>query len=166
MDIIKEDTILLPLTKTCTGHAYSALGRKDDAVMVWEQGYEHAIHQSADLKQLLELEELLTSAKQSMADAKQLSEWSVSKPEPNNSVKSNETFNNHTMSNIGYEPRGHSREIKSKRNHVNSNGNHYKKQNETYNIFVDFGSSSSTYDNRKIYDLSTKISLIPNKSID
>ncbi|KAK2967664.1 hypothetical protein RJ640_030535 [Escallonia rubra] len=46
------------------GHAFSALGRKDDAVMVWEQGYEYAVRQSADLKQLLELEELLTCAKQ------------------------------------------------------------------------------------------------------
>ncbi|KAI3495744.1 hypothetical protein L1887_38090 [Cichorium endivia] len=36
--------------------AYSALGRKDDVVMVWEQGYELAVYQSADLKQLLELE--------------------------------------------------------------------------------------------------------------
>ncbi|XP_027193136.1 suppressor of RPS4-RLD 1 isoform X2 [Cicer arietinum] len=47
------------------GHALSALGRKSDAVLVWEQGYEHAQHQSTDLKQLLELEELLVTAKQS-----------------------------------------------------------------------------------------------------
>ncbi|KAJ1414511.1 Tetratricopeptide-like helical domain superfamily [Sesbania bispinosa] len=46
------------------GHALSALGRKADALLVWEQGYEHAQHQSADLKQLLELEELLMTAKQ------------------------------------------------------------------------------------------------------
>ncbi|KAF7809893.1 suppressor of RPS4-RLD 1 [Senna tora] len=46
------------------GHALSALGRKEDALSVWELGYEHALHQSADLKQLLELEELLTKAKQ------------------------------------------------------------------------------------------------------
>ncbi|XP_023754339.1 suppressor of RPS4-RLD 1 [Lactuca sativa] len=148
------------------GHAYSALGRKDDAVMVWEQGYEHAIHQSADLKQLLELEELLTSAKQSMADAKQLSEWSVSKPEPNNSVRTSETSNNHTMSSIGYEPIGDSREIESKQNHVSSNGNHEKQQNGTYNISVDFGARSSTSDTRKKSDLSTKISLVPSKSSD
>uniref|UniRef100_A0A6N2M7E0 Suppressor of RPS4-RLD 1 n=1 Tax=Salix viminalis TaxID=40686 RepID=A0A6N2M7E0_SALVM len=37
---------------------------KDDALLVWEQGFEHALHQSADLKQLLELEELLKFAKQ------------------------------------------------------------------------------------------------------
>ncbi|XP_074308821.1 suppressor of RPS4-RLD 1 [Silene latifolia] len=41
------------------GHAYSALGRKDDAVLVWKQGYDQALNQFADLKQLLELEELL-----------------------------------------------------------------------------------------------------------
>ncbi|XP_027362066.1 suppressor of RPS4-RLD 1 isoform X2 [Abrus precatorius] len=46
------------------GHALYALGRKTDALFVWEQGYEYAHHQSADLKQLLELEELLMTAKQ------------------------------------------------------------------------------------------------------
>lgn len=46
------------------GRALSALGRKADAVLAWEKGYEHALNQSADLKQLLELEELLTNAKQ------------------------------------------------------------------------------------------------------
>ncbi|KNA17244.1 hypothetical protein SOVF_081470, partial [Spinacia oleracea] len=40
-------------------HAYSALGRKGDAVLYWKQGYDVALNQSADLKQLLELEELL-----------------------------------------------------------------------------------------------------------
>ncbi|RDX78629.1 Suppressor of RPS4-RLD 1, partial [Mucuna pruriens] len=46
------------------GHALSALGRKTDALSVWELGYEHVQHQSADLKLLLELEELLTTTKQ------------------------------------------------------------------------------------------------------
>ncbi|XP_050205125.1 suppressor of RPS4-RLD 1 [Mercurialis annua] len=46
------------------GRAFSSLGRKYDALMVWEQGSEHAVRQSADLKQLLELEELLKFAKQ------------------------------------------------------------------------------------------------------
>ncbi|KAK9749557.1 hypothetical protein RND81_02G134300 [Saponaria officinalis] len=45
------------------GHAYSALGRKDDAVLIWKQGYDHALNQFADLKQLLELEELLMKEK-------------------------------------------------------------------------------------------------------
>ncbi|KAL8160725.1 hypothetical protein V2J09_002262 [Rumex salicifolius] len=46
------------------GHAYSALGRRDDAFLVWKQGYEHALCQSTDIKQLVELEELLTETKQ------------------------------------------------------------------------------------------------------
>ncbi|GMH24057.1 hypothetical protein Nepgr_025900 [Nepenthes gracilis] len=46
------------------GHSYSALGRKEDALLVWKQGYDQALHQSADIKQLLELEELLTNARQ------------------------------------------------------------------------------------------------------
>ncbi|CAK7337777.1 unnamed protein product [Dovyalis caffra] len=46
------------------GRAFSSLGRKEDALLVWEQGYEHALRQSADLKQLLELKELLKFAKQ------------------------------------------------------------------------------------------------------
>lgn len=53
------DLWLFPL-----GRAFSSLGRKEDAVLVWEQGYEHALHQSADLKQLLELKELLSNAEQ------------------------------------------------------------------------------------------------------
>ncbi|CAK9176110.1 unnamed protein product, partial [Ilex paraguariensis] len=44
--------------------ALSALGKKEDALLVWEQGYEYAVRQSADLKQLLELEELLAASKQ------------------------------------------------------------------------------------------------------
>lgn len=46
------------------GSALSVLGRKENALLVWEQGYEHALHQSVDLKQLLELEELIATAKQ------------------------------------------------------------------------------------------------------
>ncbi|KAE8655171.1 Suppressor of RPS4-RLD 1 [Hibiscus syriacus] len=52
----------------CDSRAFSALGRKDDAIAVWEQGYEHALRQSADLKQLLELEELLSVAKPGKQD--------------------------------------------------------------------------------------------------
>ncbi|XP_022741560.1 suppressor of RPS4-RLD 1-like isoform X1 [Durio zibethinus] len=50
------------------GRAFSALGRKEDAIAVWEQGYEHALRQSADLKLLLELEELLTVEKTGKQD--------------------------------------------------------------------------------------------------
>ncbi|XP_038883616.1 suppressor of RPS4-RLD 1 [Benincasa hispida] len=46
------------------GHAYFALGKKGDALSIWERGYQYALCQSTDLKQLLELEELLTREKQ------------------------------------------------------------------------------------------------------
>ncbi|XP_068656156.1 suppressor of RPS4-RLD 1 isoform X2 [Aristolochia californica] len=46
------------------GQSLSALGKKEDAVHAWEKGHELAIRQSADLKQLLELEELLNGEKQ------------------------------------------------------------------------------------------------------
>lgn len=55
---------MLPLISPL-GNALSALGRKEEALLVWQQGYENAVQQSADLKQLLELEELLSNAKQS-----------------------------------------------------------------------------------------------------
>lgn len=48
-----------------SGNALSSLGRKEDSLLVWEQGYGNAVHESTDLKQLLELEELLAIAKQS-----------------------------------------------------------------------------------------------------
>lgn len=51
------------------GRSFSALGKKEEALSVWEKGYEHAIRQYSDLKELLELEELLTNAKQSSAIA-------------------------------------------------------------------------------------------------
>uniref|UniRef100_A0A803KY54 Suppressor of RPS4-RLD 1 n=1 Tax=Chenopodium quinoa TaxID=63459 RepID=A0A803KY54_CHEQI len=50
--------VLIP-PYSAQGHACSALGRKDNAVLVWKQGYDVALNQSTDLKQLLELEELL-----------------------------------------------------------------------------------------------------------
>lgn len=193
-----------PSTKTCIGtfclgRAYSALGRKDDAVLVWEQGYEQAVRQSTDLKQLLELEELLTAVKKSKAasndkDAKQLSEWSASKPEHNNSGKSNETYNACTISSLGSEPCGDSREVlqtESKPNeksyipngsskndkvegsksfHMGPNGNHEKEQNGACNVSIDFGARSearsSTSDNNNKSDPITKISLLPSKSSD
>ncbi|XP_028104083.1 suppressor of RPS4-RLD 1-like isoform X1 [Camellia sinensis] len=81
------------------GHAFSALGRKEDALLVWEQGYEYARCQSADLKQLLELEELLTVAKQnrsiSCENHDMESSGTASEAGPVISRKSNETCNNH-----------------------------------------------------------------------
>ncbi|XP_076949916.1 suppressor of RPS4-RLD 1-like [Bidens hawaiensis] len=153
------------------GRAYSALGRKDDAVLVWEQGYEHAVRQSTDLKQLLELEELLTAAKKSTAasndkDARQLSECVIPKSEPTNSCKSSETCNTRVVSSVGSEPCGDSSEVlqtESKPNeisyipngsskkekvegfkgfHMGQNGNNGKQQNGTCNISIDFGARS------------------------
>ncbi|ANM67905.1 Tetratricopeptide repeat [Arabidopsis thaliana x Arabidopsis arenosa] len=45
------------------GRALLALGRKQEAVLVLEQGYKSALQQTADVKQLLELEELLKDAR-------------------------------------------------------------------------------------------------------
>ncbi|KAL3646360.1 hypothetical protein CASFOL_011540 [Castilleja foliolosa] len=52
------------------GHAFSALGRKEESLSVWEQGYEHAVCQSADLKLLLELEDLLRIARENGVESK------------------------------------------------------------------------------------------------
>ncbi|XAR57738.1 hypothetical protein NMG60_11025990 [Bertholletia excelsa] len=73
------------------GRAFSALGRKEEALLVWEQGYEFAISQSADLKQLLELEELLAGEKQNRS-------ISCESPTMESSIssKSSETCNNHS----------------------------------------------------------------------
>ncbi|TVU13165.1 hypothetical protein EJB05_40697 [Eragrostis curvula] len=49
------------------GKALSALGKKEDALAAWKQGYEVAVHDTMDLKQLLELEELISSVKISEA---------------------------------------------------------------------------------------------------
>lgn len=46
-----------------TGKALSALDKKEDALLVWKQGYEIAVRDTVDLKQLLELEELVSSVK-------------------------------------------------------------------------------------------------------
>lgn len=69
--------------------------------MVWEKAYEHALHQSADLKQLLELEELLTLAKQERSivcenpEIESESSMLVSVLGPPTSENSSETFEDH-----------------------------------------------------------------------
>ncbi|GLT68821.1 hypothetical protein SLA2020_410190 [Shorea laevis] len=82
------------------GRAFSALGRKEEALAVWEQGYQFALRQSTDLKQLLELEELLVVAKQSKQETSITSENYVtesrvslpaSESKPHMNGKSNET---------------------------------------------------------------------------
>lgn len=87
------------------------MGRKDEAIQVWEQGYDHALHQSADLKQLLELEELLNTTKQSnpIASQNHVLEFSGSSNGANGSVlslsfKSSETGDNHPLSSYEFVP--------------------------------------------------------------
>ncbi|KAH9663843.1 Suppressor of RPS4-RLD 1 [Citrus sinensis] len=88
------------------GCAFSALGRKEEALSVWEKGYEHALHQSADLKQFLELEELLTAAKQDRSVtceydvSNSMSSLTVSEPGLNANDKMSETSENHNKSDI------------------------------------------------------------------
>lgn len=48
----------------CSGRAFSALGRNEEALLVWEEGHKYAVQNCTDLKQLLELEQLLTASKQ------------------------------------------------------------------------------------------------------
>ncbi|XP_006658223.1 suppressor of RPS4-RLD 1 [Oryza brachyantha] len=45
------------------GKALLALGKREEALAVWEQGHEIAVRDTMDLKQLLELEELVSSVK-------------------------------------------------------------------------------------------------------
>ncbi|KAJ4760063.1 Tetratricopeptide repeat protein 13 [Rhynchospora pubera] len=62
------------------GNALSALGRKEEALLIWEKGYEIAVEESTDLKQLLELEELLSSAKLSQQQCSITEDTSVDTP--------------------------------------------------------------------------------------
>lgn len=80
------------------------MGRKDEALLVWEQGYKHAICQSADLKQLMELEDLIRIAKQndSISSQKSVVELSVSSfpaSESVVSINSSDASYNHGKSN-------------------------------------------------------------------
>ncbi|TVU19671.1 hypothetical protein EJB05_35834 [Eragrostis curvula] len=45
------------------GKALSTMGKKEDALVAWRQGYKIAVHDTMDLKQLLELEDLISSIK-------------------------------------------------------------------------------------------------------
>ncbi|XP_027078399.1 suppressor of RPS4-RLD 1 [Coffea eugenioides] len=93
------------------GRAFSSLGRREEAVQVWEQGYEHALRQSADLKQLLELEELLVGAKQGYSAANENltvesseSSYCVNESATVVSVKSDETCDDYRKSNGQFVP--------------------------------------------------------------
>ena len=77
------------------------MGRKDDAILVWEQGYERAVNHSTDLKQLLELEELLKVAKQERNSAgenhaiESAASVLLSESGPQSSENSNGSYENH-----------------------------------------------------------------------
>jgi hypothetical protein len=85
------------------GCAFSALGRKEDALLVWEKGYEHAVRQTADLKQLLELEELVRIAKQERSTTPEnnvmesRSSMSLSGSGPHTNGKSSETYSKNKL---------------------------------------------------------------------
>ncbi|KAG9160326.1 hypothetical protein Leryth_022656 [Lithospermum erythrorhizon] len=74
------------------GRAFSALGRKEEAITVWEKGYEYAVRQSTDLKQLLELEELLAVARQADSFASKKHAGDPRETMPLRSIMSNESF--------------------------------------------------------------------------
>ncbi|EPS62604.1 hypothetical protein M569_12184, partial [Genlisea aurea] len=71
------------------GHAFSGLGRKAEAISVWERGYELAFQQAADLKQFLELEDVLRIAKQN--DAVSCQNPTIESPELDSSLASTVT---------------------------------------------------------------------------
>ncbi|XP_024019757.1 suppressor of RPS4-RLD 1 isoform X2 [Morus notabilis] len=114
------------------GRAFSALGRQDDALLVWEQGYEHAVRHSADLKQLLELEELLKVAKEGKStgrenhDIESKSSTLVSESGPvtnENSSETHETTKNlNDQSKLGGESRDSSEVNGKSLDTVASNG--------------------------------------------
>ncbi|KAL7141472.1 hypothetical protein ABFS83_08G055300 [Erythranthe nasuta] len=88
------------------GRAFSSLGRKEEALSVLEQGYEHAVCQSADLKQLLELEDLLKIAKENGSCQNGTMETSeLSFPARGSVVsRSSEISDNHVKSNGKNQP--------------------------------------------------------------
>ncbi|KAG8384306.1 hypothetical protein BUALT_Bualt04G0104600 [Buddleja alternifolia] len=121
------------------GRAFSAMGRKQEALSVWAQGYELAVCQSADLKQLLELEDLMRIAKQDGSISCQNhvtgpSELSFSASGSVMSVESSDISNNHVKLNGKIEPSSESRKkvfgTQSSKNHENQsiepNGMHNK----------------------------------------
>ena len=79
------------------------MGKKEDALLVWEQGYGYAVHQSADLKLFLELEELLKQNRkvgcENHAMESPESSISVSEPALHVDEKLNSAHKNHSKLN-------------------------------------------------------------------
>uniref|UniRef100_A0A5B6ZGZ4 Putative tetratricopeptide repeat protein 13 isoform X1 n=1 Tax=Davidia involucrata TaxID=16924 RepID=A0A5B6ZGZ4_DAVIN len=174
------------------GRAFSALGRKEDALLVWEQGYEYAVRQSADLKQLLELEELLAIAKRNSSIScenhavESSGSLPASEPEPLISSNSSEICNNHSKLSGEFElhsessnsseihsesnyrsdvPNESSDKIKNKKFDSQPNGTYGTQLNGTYNILDKSGDESRFWNELSdTSDSSSKLSLICNKS--
>lgn len=94
--------------------------------MVWEQGYEHALCQSADLKQLLELKELLSTAEQEKGENKNhateaVSATLLSESRPHVNGISSETCTD--QSNLSDQSQLHSESTISSEVHSKSNDN-------------------------------------------
>ncbi|RYQ80816.1 hypothetical protein Ahy_Scaffold1g106965 isoform A [Arachis hypogaea] len=85
------------------GRALSALGRKADALLVWEQGYEQAQHHSSDLRQLLEIEELLTTAKQGNENVSHEAHGSITLQSESDSLSNGNLIENKNQDNLGAE---------------------------------------------------------------
>lgn len=90
----------------CLGRAFSALGRKEEALLVWEEGHKYAVHHCTDLKQLLELEQLLTVSKQNntLSSQNHAAESDISATESVFTSESIETHDNNDELNGKHEP--------------------------------------------------------------
>ncbi|KAL1824253.1 hypothetical protein ACET3Z_011031 [Daucus carota] len=88
------------------GHAFSALGRNEEALLVWEEGHKYAVHNCTDLKQLLELEQLLTVSKQNntLSSQNHAAESDISANESVITSKSNENHDTNDKLNGKLEP--------------------------------------------------------------
>ncbi|MED6192213.1 Suppressor of RPS4-RLD 1 [Stylosanthes scabra] len=85
------------------GRALSALGRNTDALLVWEHGYEQAQHHSSDLRQLLEIEELLTTAKQGKENMLHEAHGSITLQSESDSLSNGNVIENKKQDNLGAE---------------------------------------------------------------
>ncbi|CAH9089930.1 unnamed protein product [Cuscuta epithymum] len=144
------------------GHALSVLGKRVEAILVWQQGYEHAVQRCTDLKQLLELEELLAIARSTSIpgddNSSQLCGLGSGPLLSNNIVEScknhglngelkqfrkkmdNQTDN---INDICQSNGCHNRARENSKGSILSNGSHHKQANGTCGIPVTLGSHST-----------------------
>ncbi|GER30947.1 tetratricopeptide repeat protein [Striga asiatica] len=136
------------------GHALSSLGRKEEALSVWEQGYEHAVCQTVDLKLLLELEDLLRVSRQNGPTCRnhEMGASQLSFPASGTAVstKSSKISDNLEKSNEKGKPRSKSIKLG------------YNKQNESSLLF-NGESSLSSQSSKNLESRSTETNGIHNK---